>query len=275
MRVVVWTTSLALVCLPLAGGCADSSFALQRQTQTLQQQQIALAQRNTELQTRATTLDRDNQELEALLAQTRQQSTVLEDQLAAVREQLSTASAQLGQVRDEKQLTEKQAEALMVSARRRASAQITANSSLQKNLPALNLPGIEVRADGDVVRVELPAARLFQPGFTTLQPVAGTLLDTVAVELSRAFPEQRIGVEGHTDNDFVRTPGADHNQLSMARATAVYQYLVARGQIPASRMIIVGHGANNPVVSNATAAGKARNSRVELVVYPEKVIAAR
>ncbi len=69
----------------------------------------------------------------------------------------------------------------------------------------------------------------------------------------------------------LRTPGTDHNQLAVARATAVYQYLVARGQIPANRMIIVGHGANNPVVSNATAAGKARNSRVELVVYPEKV----
>ena len=35
-------------------------------------------------------------------------------------------------------------------------------------------------------------------------------------------------------------------------------------------MFIVGHGANQPVVSNATAAGKARNSRVELVIYPEK-----
>jgi flagellar motor protein MotB len=273
MRVVAWTSSLVLLCVPLFSGCADSSFALQRQTQSLQQEQVALQQRNTELQSRASTLDRDNQELESLLAQTRQQSKVVEDQLAAVREQLSTSSAQLSQLRNEKQLTEKQTKALMASARRRASAQITANNSLQNSLPALNLPGVEVRADGDVVRVELPAARLFQPGSTVLQPVAGGLLDMVAAELARAFPDQRIGVEGHTDNDFVRTPGADHNQLSTARATAVYQYMVARGQIPSDRMIIVGHGANNPVVSNATAAGKARNSRVELVVYPESVAA--
>ena len=40
-------------------------------------------------------------------------------------------------------------------------------------------------------------------------------------------------------------------------------------------MFIVGHGANQPVVSNATAAGKARNSRVELVIYPEKAVASR
>ena len=34
---------------------------------------------------------------------------------------------------------------------------------------------------------------------------------------------------------------------------------------------VVGHGSNHPVVSNATPAGKERNRRVELVVYPEQV----
>jgi len=272
MRVVLWTTSLAILSLSAAAGCAENSIALKQQTQTLQQQQIALQQRSTELQTRAASLDRDNQELKSLLAQTRQQSKVVEDQLTAVREQLTTATAQIAQLRDEKNLTDKQAEALMASVRKRAGAQITANNSLQKNLPALNLPGIEVRADGDVVRIELPSERMFQPDSILLQPVAGTMLDSIAAELSRVYPEQTIGIEGHTDNDSVRVPGIDQQQLSVARATAVYQYLVARGQIPSTRMFIVGHGSNHPVVSNATAAGKSRNSRVELVVYPEKVV---
>jgi type VI secretion system protein ImpK len=93
----------------------------------------------------------------------------------------------------------------------------------------------------------------------------------VALELARTYPEQTIGIEGHTDGDLVRSPeGLDNQQLSVGRATAVYQYIVSRGQIPAGRLFIVGHGSNHPVVSNATAAGKARNSRVELVVYPER-----
>ena len=45
----------------------------------------------------------------------------------------------------------------MASMRRRSGAKITANNSLQRTLPAINLPGIEVRNDGDVVRIELPA----------------------------------------------------------------------------------------------------------------------
>ncbi len=125
----------------------------------------------------------------------------------------------------------------------------------------LNIPGVEVRPDGDVVRIELPAARLFQSGGAALQPAGGTLIDTVAIEIARNYPEQTIGIEAHTSNEFVRTSqGFDNQQLSVAQATAVYQYLVQRGQIPASRMFIAGHGSNHPVVSNATAAGKARNA---------------
>jgi flagellar motor protein MotB len=275
MRVVARTSSLVLVCLPVMAGCASNPYALQSQNQAMQQQQTALAQRNQELQSRAATLDRDNQELETLLAQTRQQAKVLDDHLAALRDQLSTATAQLAQLRDEKQLTEKQTEALMASTRRRSGAQITANNSLQRNLPPLNLSGIDVRADGDVVRVELPAARLFQNGYNTLQPVAGPLLETVAAEIARAYPDQRIGVEGHADSEVRYPQGGDAQQISVARATAVYQYLISRGQIPATRLFIVGHGNNHPVVSSATAAGKARNSRVELVVYPDKVVPGR
>ncbi len=136
MRVVARTTSLVLLCLPALCGCAsDSSFALKRQTESLQQQQLALQQRNTELQGRAATLDRDNQELETLLAQTRQQSKVVEDQLAAVREQLTTATAQLAQIRDEKQLTEKQAEALMASVRRRAAPRSRPTTACKRTCP--------------------------------------------------------------------------------------------------------------------------------------------
>jgi len=275
MRVVALAASLSFFLLAALAGCANNPYAVLRQNQSLQQQQASLQQRNTELQSRAATLDRDNQELETLLAQTRQQSKVVEDQLAAVRDQLGTATAQLAQLRDDKQLTEKQTEALMASTRKRVGAKITANNSLQRNLPALNLPGIEVRQDGDVVRIELPAARLFQPNTSGLQPLAGSLLDAVAAELARAYPEQKIGVEGHTDTDLVRSPLGDSQQISVARATAVYQYLASRGTLPANRLFIVGYGSNNPVVSNATAAGKARNSRVELVVYPEKAVASR
>ena len=43
--------------------------------------------------------------------------------------------------------------------------------------------------------------------------------------------------------------------------------------MPADQLFVIGHGANHPVVSNASDAGKARNRRIEFVVYPERMAA--
>ena len=52
---------------------------------------------------------------------------------------------------------------------------------------------------------------------------------------------------------------------------SVYQVLVSQGRLPGAQFVVVGHGATHPIFSNATAAGKRRNARVELVIYPETV----
>ena len=58
----------------------------------------------------------------------------------------------------------------------------------------------------------------------------------------------------------------------MARASAVFDFLCGRTSLKAGQLFVVAHGPNHPVVSNATAAGRARNRRIELVVYPEQIV---
>jgi chemotaxis protein MotB len=160
-----------------------------------------------------------------------------------------------------------------VSAKRRASATITPNNSLQDRAPVIQIPGVETRIDGDVVRIELPGNRMFEHGGARMLPEAAPLLDQVAAEVMRAYPDQIIGVEGHTDSDpvAVGSKWQSNHQLSIGRAMAVYDYLAGRARIPPSHLFVVGHGANHPVVSNGTLEGKQRNRRVELVVYPDRV----
>ena len=55
-----------------------------------------------------------------------------------------------------------------------------------------------------------------------------------------------------------------------ARAAAVFDFLTTRTPLKEGQLFIVAHGANHPLVSNATAAGRTRNRRVELVIYPER-----
>lgn len=257
--------------LAIAAGCAQNPIAMQSQLQSLQQQQLVLSQKNTELQSRATTLDQDNQELGTLLAQARQQSRILEDQVAALRDQLGGSTSQLARLKEERENVERQAETLAASVKRRAGARISANNSLAGELPALNIPGVQVRADGDVMRIELPISKIFEQGGARLNSHAGSLLDAVSNEIARAYPDQIVGVEGHTDSDPVRSSRwASNHQLSVGRAMAVYDYLASRGRLKPESLFVVGHGANHPIVSNGTPAGKERNRRVELVIYPDR-----
>ena len=263
---------LAVLSVLAMCGCAQNPYALQSQVTTLQTQQGALAQRNQELQNKANSLDQDNQDLQTQLAQTQRQARLKEDEVTALREQLSSTTSQLATTRQDKQIVEKNAQAMVASTRRRVGASITPNNSLRQNLPTLNLPGVEIRQDGEVVRIELSGDRLFEPGTARLRADAPQLIDAVAAEVERSYPDQMIGVEGHTDNDPPpSTQWVSPHQFTMGRAMAVFDYLTARSHLRPNQLFLVGHGGNHPVVSNATPAGKARNRRVELVIYPDKL----
>jgi flagellar motor protein MotB len=269
-----WSARARWLMVPLLAvlaGCADSPMILKGQVQQLQQQQIALSKQNQELNNRAVALDRINEEKEVQLAQARQQAQVAEDQLTAVREQLRGTTSQLAELRQEQQASDKKVQTLTASLRRRGGVSILPNNSLQEALPAIHLPGVEVRRDGDVIRIELPAARLYPAGDGRISPEGVRLVTSVAAVLARDYPDQRIGVEGHTSKGPLPSGiWQSHHHLSVTEAMGVYNVLVTRTRLKPSQLVVAGHGANYPVVSNATPAGRQRNHRVELVIYPDK-----
>ena len=92
-----------------------------------------------------------------------------------MRDQLNSTTQQLAQAHETQMNTEQQARALTASLQKRNGASISANSSLSRNLPTINIPGVEVRQDGDVVRVEMPADKLFNQGTAQLRSDAPLL----------------------------------------------------------------------------------------------------
>ncbi len=107
----------------------------------------------------------------------------------------------------------------------------------------------------------LTEARIeFASGSAAIAASAGPLLDRIA-DVAKACPGT-LRIEGHTDG----TGSRDANlALSQARAEAVRDALASRG-VSRDRLIAVGLGPDEPVASNATAEGKARNRRIELHV---------
>ncbi len=96
---------------------------------------------------------------------------------------------------------------------------------------------------------------------STLQSKSFVELDKV-VGVMKAHPEYKIGLYGHTDN----IGNKSYNiQLSDNRAAAVKKYLVSKG-IKAERIDTKGFGSSQPVSSNDSDAGRAKNRRVEFMV---------
>jgi chemotaxis protein MotB len=234
------------------------------------EQQQAIAMQTQQYQQRAAALDRDNQELQSLLAQSKQQAQLMEEQVRATQTQLRDTTNQLAALQSEHDQMRFRTTAMAASIRTQNQAEIRSNNSLLRNLTITNLPGVQVRQDGDVIRVEIPTDQLFNPGTAQLKYGADATLRSVGADLVRNYPQQMIGIEGHTDNAFVSSPQAASAQhLSVAQATTVYDTLVRAAGMSANQLFVVGHGGNHPIVSNATDAGRVRNRRIELVIYPE------
>lgn len=233
------------------------------------QQQTLAAQMQT-LQQRADALDRDNQELESLLAERGQQMQLMRDQTIAMQDQLKVTTDRLASLQSDNQQLQNRTQALTASVQQPARAEIRANNTLLKPLQSTNLPGVSVRQDGDTIRVTIAGDSLFMPGTPQWQSGADQTLRQVTSDLMTNYPDHLIGIEGHTDNGGTRSsqyPTPHH--LSVAQATAVYELLRQSLGAAPEQLFVIGHGANHPVVSNATPAGQAQNRRIELVVYPE------
>jgi outer membrane protein OmpA-like peptidoglycan-associated protein len=99
----------------------------------------------------------------------------------------------------------------------------------------------------------------FETGSANLTDQSHHTLDRVAASLN-AYPDLRVEVAGYTDS---RGGAAVNLRLSQQRADAVRAYLVSQGVNPL-QLRSRGYGTAQPIASNATAVGRARNRRVEL-----------
>ncbi|MDH3301684.1 MAG: OmpA family protein [Acidimicrobiia bacterium] len=105
----------------------------------------------------------------------------------------------------------------------------------------------------DPITFEVRSATITAEGLAVLDQAAAYL---------KADPEVTVEIAGHTDSD---GDAEDNMRLSQDRADVVKDYLESQG-IDGARMTSIGYGENDPVASNNTEVGKARNRRIEFVI---------
>jgi outer membrane protein OmpA-like peptidoglycan-associated protein len=122
--------------------------------------------------------------------------------------------------------------------------------------------GVSVSQTADNrLRLEIPSDISFDTGRADIKSRLRPILDRFAFTLNQN-PVTHVTIIGHTDNT-----GSDaiNNPLSVNRAAATRNYLTDRG-VSSNRVAIDGRGSREPIASNATAAGRAMNRRVEIFV---------
>jgi chemotaxis protein MotB len=124
---------------------------------------------------------------------------------------------------------------------------------------------IELGRDGLVI--SLREAGFFDTASATPRPETLPTLRQIAASLSQSPYDLRV--EGHTDNVPIHNAEFDSNwELSSARATRIARMLLDLKAIPPDRLSAAGYAEFHPVADNATAEGRAKNRRVDLVVMP-------
>jgi outer membrane protein OmpA-like peptidoglycan-associated protein len=101
----------------------------------------------------------------------------------------------------------------------------------------------------------------YESGSAKLLPESYARVDALA-ELLKAYPTVHVRLVGHTDNT---GDPAGNKPLSIARAQDMRTALIRRGIAP-GRIQIDGYGSANPVATNDTPEGRARNRRIDVVL---------
>ena len=111
------------------------------------------------------------------------------------------------------------------------------------------------------LKLEIPSDISFETGRYNIQSNFAPILDRFAEGL-RTSPNAEVRIVGYTDST-----GSDaiNNPLSLNRANSTRDYLMSRG-INGSRIYAEGRGSQQPIASNSTAEGRAKNRRVEIFV---------
>lgn len=130
-----------------------------------------------------------------------------------------------------------------------------------EELIAFNEEGVTIRKEGNNLVLSMPELVLFDFNKYEVKNKVKGSLNTLAKALEEN-PDIRIKIDGYTD--FIGSEGYNL-ELSVKRAKSIRNYLVDRG-VKSSNISIEGYGKQNPIANNATAAGRAKNRRVEFII---------
>lgn len=213
--------------------------------------------------------------MEAMIKDLKQQNSDLKQGMASLKESLDQAmnnnaqgNVNISKLVDEINASNKYIKELVAAKSKSDSLNLVLTTNLTRSLDASELKDVDVKVLKGVVYISLNDNMLYKSGSYEISPSAMDILSKIA-KIIKDYKDYDVLVEGNTDNvPISRTNIRNNWDLSALRASSVVQALQDDFGINPSRLSAAGRGEYNPVATNETADGRAKNRRTQIIITP-------
>ncbi|HXS56751.1 MAG TPA: OmpA family protein [Hanamia sp.] len=247
----------------LLSSCVAKRYLVQSQHETavLRDDSTHLANKVTDLQSEITGLKGNIADLNKKIGDLTNQNTQLGQQSSEQQNQLNLSQADL----KKKQQRLQQLETLLQQQKTQSDA---LRAKMTEALKGFNSSDLSVYQKNGKVYVRLSENLLFPSGSAVVNPKGVDALSKLAAVLN-LNSDVAVNIEGHTDSIPIRGKYQDNWDLSTARANAIVRVLVNNYKVDPVRVVASGHSYYDPIETNATPDGRAKNRRTEIILSPK------
>ena len=225
----------------------NDSMQMANKISSLQNNIVDLQNNINGLNTKITNLSNQNSQLG-------QQTTDQQNQLSQSKETLQQQQQRLQQLQNLLSQQKAQSDAL--------------KNKMTEALKGFNSNDLSVYQKNGKVYVRLSENLLFPSASAVVNPNGVDALAKLAAVLN-LNSDVSVNIEGHTDSIPIRGKFKDNWDLSTARANAIVRILVDNYKVDPLRVIASGHSYYDPIETNSTPDGRAKNRRTEIILSPK------
>jgi chemotaxis protein MotB len=262
-----------LIYLPLIflfPGCVANRILKQSQLETsnLRADSVQLAGQIAKLQDNMTALNKNIDKLNNQNSQLSNQNSQLGEKTASQQSQLTESEKTLQQQQQSLQQQQKKLQQLQALLAQQKNQSDQLKNKMTEALKGFNSNDLTVVQKNGKVYVSLSENLLFPSGSAVVNPKGVDALSKLAAVLN-LNADVAVNIEGHTDSIPIRGRFKDNWDLSTGRANSIVRILVDNYKVDPVRVEASGHSYFDPLDTNATAEGRAKNRRTEIILSPK------
>jgi len=252
--------SMKNILIVLLGSFLLSSCVAKRYLTQSQARVASLQADSAQLVSRINSLEGNIADLNTKIANLNSQNTQLGELTAEQQSKLTQSQKDLMK----QQETLQQLQSLLQQQKQKSEE---LKNKMTEALKGFNSNDLSVYQKDGKVYVSLSENLLFPSGSAVVNPKGVDALAKLAAVLN-LNSDVSVNIEGHTDSIPIRGKYQDNWDLSTARANAIVRILVNNYKVNPRKVTATGHSYDDPIATNSTPEGRAKNRRTEIILTP-------